>query len=249
MKADKTKLDFLILGPKIMKVERLFETLDKLISQYELNACLVHEEESDKVEVEGFADFPILLINEQVVSRGKILTVSELIRLLNRVLPTEEALLVQEELKTKKKIQIKWRMIVFVIAIIIFLIAKVNWSPEKNRSELMTMKDSIQQEYNYLENNKNFQITFFEFGSEYCKPCKMMEPVIDQIIEDYNGEINMIYIDVRDTLNDSLCNYYNINLIPFQLLLDREANVFYKNYGYVSFDSLSSVINSKLKKP
>ncbi|MBN2730325.1 MAG: thioredoxin family protein [Bacteroidales bacterium] len=247
MSEEKTKLKFQVIGPKIMKCNQLLDLLQRLVDRYELNAEIIHEEESDDIKVENFSDFPLLFINGRLLLKGRAPGEKELIRIINRMLPVEESIVLSDNPKPEKTLWVKWRMAIFVIAIIIFVITKFSWKPGEKINHPMSMKDSIQQEYNYVKNGKDFQMTYFEFGSKYCKSCKQMQQVVEKVKTEFKGVVSVINVDVRDTLNDSLSNFYHVSLIPYQLLLDSEANVVFKNYGYISFDSLSLVINSKLK--
>lgn len=51
-----------------------------------------------------------------------------------------------------------------------------------------------------------------DFWAEWCVPCKMVGPVIDEISKEYSGKIKVAKIDV-DTLPD-LAQQYNIISIP-----------------------------------
>lgn len=247
MSEEKTELKFQVVGPKIMKSNQLLELLQRLIDRYELNAEIIHEEESSDIKVDNFSDFPLFLINGRLLLKGRAPGEKELIRIINRMLPAEESIVLSDNPKPKKSLWVKWRMVVFIIAIIIFVITKLSWKPGEKINRPMSMKDSIQQEYNYVKNGKDFQVTYFEFGSDYCKPCQQMQQVVKDVEDEFKGVVNVLNIDVRDSLNDSLSNYYHVGLIPYQLLLDSEANVIFKNYGYISFDSLSFYIEQNIK--
>ncbi len=247
MTEEKTKLVFRVLGPKVLKFTQLLGLLEKVISRYALDAEIIHEEEHEDIKVESFSDFPLLYINERLMLKGRVPGEKELLRLINRMLPAGEAIEFKDTPTEKKKFKVKWTMVVFVIALVIFIITKLVWSPGEKTNFPMNMHDSIQQEYNYVENGKDYRFTFFEFGSENCKACKQMEPVIEEIQYEYKGEMNYVYVDVSDSANKSICDYYFIKPIPVHLLLDESANEVYKGYGYIFHDSLVSVIDSKTK--
>ena len=247
MTVEKTKLIFRVLGPKVLKCTQLLNILEKVIEKYALNAEIVHDEKHSDVKVENFSDFPLMLINGRLLMKGRAPGEKELIRTINRMLPAEEIIEFIEPQTEKKKFKVRWTMVVFVVAVIIFAITKIMWNPAHKTNIPMNMHDSIQQEYNYVENGKDYLLTFIEFGSENCKACKDMKPIIEQIRSDFDGEINYFYVDVNDTLNDSICNYYKIGLSPVHLLLDCEAEIFHKSFGLIMYDSLSSVINSKIE--
>ncbi len=42
----------------------------------------------------------------------------------------------------------------------------------------LSVEQKIQQEYNYIKNNEDFDFTFLEFSSTGCIECEEMEPVL-----------------------------------------------------------------------
>lgn len=53
---------------------------------------------------------------------------------------------------------------------------------------------------------------FVDFYADWCGPCKMMAPVIDQLAAEYEGKIKVGKINVDD--NQALALKYNIMSIP-----------------------------------
>jgi len=74
-----------------------------------------------------------------------------------------------------------------------------------------------------------------------------MEYVIDSVKAAYNLSVNVVMFDVRDKKNKAMVNYYGINLIPVQILLDSNGNEYFRHIGYFSYDSLSFKLNEHLK--
>lgn len=55
-----------------------------------------------------------------------------------------------------------------------------------------------------------------DFWAEWCGPCHMLEPTIDEIAEEYDGKVKVLKLDV-DT-NQSSAQKYNILSIPTVIL-------------------------------
>ena len=159
---EKTRLVFRVLGTKVLKCNELLKLLQVIIDRYGLNAEIKHEEEPQDIRIENFSDIPLLLINDRLVSKGRVPLEKELVRQINRSLPEDESIMHFEGPKPKKKFKVRWTMVVFVIAVIVFVITKVSWSPGERSNIPMNMNDSIQLEYNYVKNGKDFQFTFIE---------------------------------------------------------------------------------------
>jgi len=56
-----------------------------------------------------------------------------------------------------------------------------------------------------------------DFGAEWCMPCKMLTPIIDEIAKEYDGKIKVVKIDIDKSRN--LTKDFNINAVPIILLI------------------------------
>ncbi len=76
-----------------------------------------------------------------------------------------------------------------------------------------------------------------DFYAEWCGPCKMLAPIIDEIIEE--KQIKVLRIDVdKDT---SLAKEYNITSIP-SLLLFKKGKLVNKHIGFIEKEDLIKFI-------
>lgn len=55
-----------------------------------------------------------------------------------------------------------------------------------------------------------------DFWAEWCAPCKVMGPTIDELADTYNGRAKVAKIDVDD--NADLATRFNIRAIPTMIL-------------------------------
>ena len=55
-----------------------------------------------------------------------------------------------------------------------------------------------------------------DFYADWCQPCKRLEPVLRQIAQHYNGEVDFYRIDVDD--NSDIADVFQIRSIPFLLI-------------------------------
>ncbi len=56
---------------------------------------------------------------------------------------------------------------------------------------------------------------FVDFYADWCGPCKMMSPVIDQLAEEFDGRIKVGKINVDE--NSDMAARYNVMSIPNML--------------------------------
>jgi thioredoxin 1 len=59
-------------------------------------------------------------------------------------------------------------------------------------------------------------VTLVDFWAEWCNPCRMMGPVIDEIASDYAGRVTVAKVDVQT--EQALAEQYDIQSIPALLL-------------------------------
>lgn len=68
-------------------------------------------------------------------------------------------------------------------------------------------KDTLQKE---ILDQKG--IVFVDFYADWCGPCKMTNPIIDVLSEEYSGKVKFVKVNV-DT-NQELASTYNVFSIP-----------------------------------
>jgi len=82
-----------------------------------------------------------------------------------------------------------------------------------------------------------------DFWAEWCGPCKMIAPVLEQIAGEYAGRLRIAKVDVDS--NQGTAMRYGIRSIP-TLLLFRDGAVQAQQVGMLSKDSLKKLLDSKL---
>jgi len=73
-----------------------------------------------------------------------------------------------------------------------------------------------------LKNNKP---TFLEFYAEWCEVCKEMAPQVSSLKEEYDKDINFVFLNVDNQKWDSYIRKFNVNGIPQINLFDNGGNL------------------------
>ena len=73
-----------------------------------------------------------------------------------------------------------------------------------------------------FENNKP---TFLEFYAEWCEVCKEMAPKVSTLREEYEKDINFVFLNVDNPKWDKYIRKFNVNGIPQVNLIDRKNNL------------------------
>lgn len=99
------------------------------------------------------------------------------------------------------------------------------------------------------ENNFEAQVlkseipVVIDFWAEWCAPCKLLEPIIDQLADEYEGRIKFGKIDVDS--NPSISMNYGIRSIP-TLLIFKSGEAVEQLIGAVPKRNITDKINSLL---
>lgn len=88
---------------------------------------------------------------------------------------------------------------------------------------------------------KSSKPVLVDFSAEWCAPCKMMGPVLEQLKKRMGERVRIIKIDVDK--NPSLAQKYNIRSVPALMLFMNGQNK-WAGTGVMSSDYLENVINS-----
>ena len=82
-----------------------------------------------------------------------------------------------------------------------------------------------------------------DYWAEWCGPCKMIAPVLEEIAEEYAGKLRIAKLNIDD--NAATPPKYGIRGIP-TLMLFKGGNVEATKVGAVSKSQLSAFIDSNM---
>ena len=72
---------------------------------------------------------------------------------------------------------------------------------------------------------KNNKPTFLEFYAEWCEVCKEMAPKVSALKEEYEKDINFVFLNVDNQKWENYIRKFDVNGIPQVNLFDRKANL------------------------
>ncbi|HMO38708.1 MAG TPA: thioredoxin [Saprospiraceae bacterium] len=86
-------------------------------------------------------------------------------------------------------------------------------------------------------------LTVIDFWAEWCGPCRMISPIVEELAQEYDGKVLVGKVDV-DT-NPEISMKYGIRSIPTILFL-KNGEVVDKHVGATSKQVLANKIESNL---
>ena len=86
-------------------------------------------------------------------------------------------------------------------------------------------------------------VAIVDFWAEWCGPCKMVTPIIDELSTDYEGKATIGKVNVDD--NHEVSMKYGVRSIP-TILFIKDGEVVDKHVGVATKASLESKLNGLL---
>ena len=111
--------------------------------------------------------------------------------------------------------------------------------------ELMAVKevsDTKSWETDVMSSSKP---VFVDFWAEWCGPCRMVSPVVEELSEDYSGKVDFVKVNV-DQANE-VASKYNVFSIP-TLALFSKGQIVAQQVGAASKESYKNMIDTALEK-
>lgn len=84
-----------------------------------------------------------------------------------------------------------------------------------------------------------------DFWADWCMPCRMMAPVLEQLAQSHGQQVKVIKVNVDK--NPGASQQYEVRGIPTIILFDRGREV-WRHVGALTYSELQSQIQKHLPK-
>ena len=96
---------------------------------------------------------------------------------------------------------------------------------------------------NFDEETRNGSPILVDFWAEWCGPCRMVAPVLEQLAKDYAGKARVGKVNVDDHSN--LASRYGVMSIP-TLLIFKQGKVVEQFIGSTTRDVLAKLLDKHI---
>lgn len=88
------------------------------------------------------------------------------------------------------------------------------------------------------------QPVLVDFSAVWCSPCKMLDPIVEQLAQEWNGKVKVVKLDVDH--NPNLAMDYQVMGVP-TLMLFLDGKPLERMTGYQPKDRITARINPHLQ--
>lgn len=96
---------------------------------------------------------------------------------------------------------------------------------------------------NEFEQVKASKLAIIDFSANWCGPCKMLAPVLEEVSEEFAGKVDFYNVDVDE--NPDLAKQYSIMNIPALVVL-KDGEKADMLVGFAPKEKLTEYINQLL---
>jgi thioredoxin 1 len=79
-----------------------------------------------------------------------------------------------------------------------------------------------------------------DFSAEWCGPCKMMPPILQELRQRMGDKIRILKIDIDKS--PAMSEAFNVQAVP-TLMLIRNRNILWRQSGVIQANQLEAILN------
>lgn len=122
-------------------------------------------------------------------------------------------------------------IVLLVVAVCSIILLKQGQKENMDQNDVATNRENV-------ASNKNIHALprLLDLGADKCIPCKMMAPILDELKKEYEGQFEVVFIDVWK--NPEAAKPYHIKLIPTQIFFEKNGKERFRHEGFFSKEDI-----------
>ncbi len=84
--------------------------------------------------------------------------------------------------------------------------------------------------------------TMVDFGADGCRPCDMMSPILEELVKEYAGKANILFVHVRQ--EQILAARFGIQSIPVQVFFDKNGQEVFRHTGFFPKEEIENQLKN-----
>ncbi len=104
------------------------------------------------------------------------------------------------------------------------------------------MRNATEQDFDEIV-MKNQRPVLVDFWAPWCGPCKALAPALDDLAEEYAGEMEIVKVDIE--ANPGLATRFGVRGIPL-LMVVKDGTEIGRTFGTISRSRLDAFIDTNL---
>lgn len=129
-----------------------------------------------------------------------------------------------------------------ILSVILIVLAIFGLKTMFNNSESETNEISQAEQRTSASEVK---VTFVELGSKGCIPCDKMQPILEEIEKEYQGQVEVIFYDVKTPAGRPYAQEFGVRAIPTQVFLDKDGNEYFRHLGFFPKEEVVKVLQQQ----
>lgn len=82
--------------------------------------------------------------------------------------------------------------------------------------------------------------TLIEIGSSTCQPCRMLQPILQDLKRDHSNKVNVVIYDTGTPKGSSMSTKYNVETIPTMIFVDKNGIERSRMTGYKTKEQIEA---------
>ena len=108
------------------------------------------------------------------------------------------------------------------------------------------IKHSVDAEFDTLVIDKSkSKLVLVDFWAEWCGPCKAVAPILDQLAEKYQENLDIVKVDIEASNNREYATKYQVQGIP-TVIIFKDGNEVGRQVGALSLAGYEEFIKPQL---